>query len=520
MATKFSGGKVLLGSGSFSNEICVSDSGQVISTEAFYQREIQEFVELNGGILLPAFRDGHAHPLFAGREAKGLSISHCQTEAEILSALKEHNALNPELNWIDGAVYNNAIEATFTRQTLDGVLGHIPVVLHGNDHHSLWVNTKALEIAGILTRSKAFGDVAGIDRDEEGLATGILREWPAMRLVLDLAPEKTLEEDLECLVWADKALASAGLVEAYDAWIDPGMAETYLAAADQGLISLSYKLCFRADPVTFQQDLKYIKGMRSAINQRAQLDGNSIKFFVDGVFGNATAMVSVPYESNGSNGSPTWEESALKESIEQANAEGFQIHVHAIGDAALSLALSILEAIPRESLNYRPVLIHAELTTTDLIKRIKNLDAIACVQPYWAQYDGMLNSCRQHLGQERLSNLYSFREMLDNKVNLAFSSDWPVSTYEPLQAISVAVNRRSTEEQIRHNPNQAISLMEALQAYSNGVVAMRSTSTIQVLTIGSEFDAVILDKDIFTLEGLELNSAKVLATYKSGKQIF
>ena len=520
MPTSYHNGKIYLGQGRIVDKVYVSDEGQIIKERTFYNSDQWHEVNLNGALVLPAFRDGHAHPLFAGREAKGLDISDCKNQLELLKALKDHLTANPESTWIDGAVFDRSMKVSFTREFLDSAVDTVPVVLHGDDHHTLWVNTKALEAAGILKERLLSDETPGIDIDDQGLPTGMLREWPAMRLVLDVAPEETLESDVSNMVWADEKLAAAGLVECYDAWIDRGMAETYIAAADQHLLKLDYKLCFRADPDTFFDDLDYIQTMRTEVNKRHRLDGNSIKFFVDGVFGSATALVKEPYESTGEHGNPVWNEELLRKAIHTANADSFQVHIHAIGDAGTALAISILEEIPKGSLKYRPVLIHAELTNESLLNRLKDLNAVAAVQPYWAQHNGMLDSCRHHLGEERLSRLYSFKEMLDLGVCMAFSSDWPVSSFEPLKGLSVAVNRRENDSQEAHNPSQAITLDQAISAYTTGVQAIRGTAIERFFEIGTDFDAVVLDRDIFSLPTMQIAQAKVTATYKAGRQIF
>jgi predicted amidohydrolase YtcJ len=412
------------------------------------------------------------------------------------------------------------LDVAFNRNTLDHAVADIPVVLHGGDHHTLWVNTKALEVAGLFGSNTSNIHTPGVDVDQDSIPTGMLREWPAMRLILELEPERTLQQDIECLVLADRKLAAAGIVECYDAWIDPGMAETYIAAADARKISLDYKLCFRADPNTFLKDLPYINSMRKQVNQRPNLDGNAIKFFVDGVFGSATAMVSAPYESDGSHGVPVWNEEKLREAIKLANAEDYQVHIHAIGDAATSLALEILEEITPRSMAYRPVIIHVELTNADIIKRMKALNAIACVQPYWAQYNGMLQSCIHHLGHERIQSLYAFKDMMVEGVTVVFSSDWPVSNHEPLKGIGVAVNRRETPEQTPHNPNQATTTEQALSAYTTSVVEMREINHTKPLGHGSGFDIVLLDQNILEIPSLDIAKTKVLATFKQGIRIF
>jgi hypothetical protein len=132
----------------------------------------------------------------------------------------------------------------------------------------------------------------------------------------------------------------------------------------------------------------------------------------------------------------------------------------------------------------------------------------------------MLDSCLHHLGQERLSKLYAFKEMLDLGVSVAFSSDWPVSSFEPLKGLSVAVNRRETAAQELHNPSQSITVEQAISAYTAGVQAMRARTKERFFELGSDFDAVVLDQDIFTIPTMEIAKVKVTATYKAGKRIF
>jgi predicted amidohydrolase YtcJ len=149
-----------------------------------------------------------------------------------------------------------------------------------------------------------------------------------------------------------------------------------------------------------------------------------------------------------------------------------------------------------------------------------SVNAIACVQPYWAQHNGMLNSCLSHLGSERLTSLYAFKQMLALGASVAFSSDWPVSSHQPLKGISVAVNRRESLEQTPHNLGQALTLDQAIEAYTTGVQAMRVHKGTGLLAVGSTFDAVVLDADLFSQPSMDIARTSVLATYKAGKQIF
>jgi len=519
LATKFHSGDIYLGNSLFANSVFVSDQGIVTSEAEFLTSEIQQVINLKGNFLSPAFRDGHTHPLFAGRESRGLDISDCLTEAELIKKLKSYSESNAAMSWLDGAVFDRSLDMNFNRTTLDRAVKDKPVVLHGDDHHTLWVNSKALEVAGLLSGRLPLLESGSIDVDDKGIPTGILRDWPAMSLVMNFAPKLTGEEDIAALLWADRKLAAAGIVECFDAWIDTGMAETYLAAWQTGELALDYTLGFRADPITFHTDLPYFVEQRKLLEQsQGQVRGTSVKFFADGVFGSASALVSEPYLSTGEKGQAIWPEEAFREAITLAHKNGFQTHIHSIGDAATSLCLDMLAEL--ESFTYPPVIAHAELTDQSLLSRMASLGVVACVQPYWAQNNGLLLSCQQHLGQERLERLYAFKDIFESGVTTVFSSDWPISSYEPIKGLAVAVNRREHSNQSRHNFGQTVNVEQAIAAYSTNVKLMLNSASTGTLDYGQPFDAVLLDENLLQLDSEHLIKTKVLATYKAGKEIF
>ena len=141
------------------------------------------------------------------------------------------------------------------------------------------------------------------------------------------------------------------------------------------------------------------------------------------------------------------------------------------------------------------------------------------MQPYWAQRNDLLLTCEHHLGQERLDSLYSFRSFVDAGIQTAFSSDWPVSSYKPIEGIATAVFRRLRTDQIPHNESQSISIQEALAAYTTGVTTMLGSAPAD-LNIGSSFSAVLLNADLMHQDLEGFNSLEVLAVYKAGTRLF
>ncbi|MEO0027870.1 MAG: hypothetical protein RL716_1201 [Actinomycetota bacterium] len=221
--------------------------GKVSSTTSNTPADIE--VNLHAAFVMPAFRDGHCHPLFAGREHVGPDVTLAKSLSEIQTVVLGYAKTNPDALWIDGAAYDRSIDARFHRSELDAVVSDRPVVLHGADHHTLWVNTKALELSGLLTNVPPVA-TGSVDLDELGVPTGLLREWEAMQFVMSKIPALTIEQELDCLDWAQASLLRSGIVAVQDAWIDRGMAEIYLESATQGRLRIDTNMAFRADPAS------------------------------------------------------------------------------------------------------------------------------------------------------------------------------------------------------------------------------------------------------------------------------
>lgn len=495
-----------------------------------------EVVDLGGSTVLPAFRDGHAHPLFAAREAMGLQITECRDLESIQQALGVYRRANPGLDWIDGAIYERGITTgreLEAARLLDAVVSDVPVVLHADDHHTLWVNSAALRVAGLDSPAAvemAAGKIqhGSIDVDADGHATGILREWEAMSLVLDRAPQPTMAQDLDALDRAQAQLLSHGLVAAVDAWIDPGMAEAYLALADAGRLRLRIDLAFRFAPGEWRERLPYFVEMRDGITSAGHphLTADSAKFFADGAFGSATAHVHEPYVGTtghaGKHGQAVWGAAEFAEAASAAAAAGFGLHIHAIGDAGVSAALDAIAAVPTEHRSDRQAVIaHVELVRERDWARFVELGVVANFEPFWAQQNAMLTSCLPHLGAERVDGMYAMRSALEAGVRLSFGSDWPVSSYVPLEGIQVAVTRGTLEAPgARWTPEQAMNVSEAVDAYTAAVAAQMGDFKAGTLLPGMRADMVVLATDPLTCASEDLAKCKVLATYIGGQELY
>jgi predicted amidohydrolase YtcJ len=470
-------------------------------------------ISLQCAFVMPAFRDGHCHPLFAGREHVGPDVTTARSITEIQTIISSYASSHPEITWIDGAAYDRSIDAKFHRSELDAAVSDRPVVLHGSDHHTLWVNTKALELSGLLEEIPPVS-AGSVDLDENGIPTGVLREWEAMQFVMEKIPALSLEQELQCLDWAQAELLQSGIVEVQDAWIDPGMSEIYIEAARRGRLRVKTSLAFRADPACWMKDFDYFDRMRSEVFElnNSNLRANAIKFFVDGVLGSSTASVVEPYVAGPkaqTHGEQVWPEGELLKAATEATARGYQLHLHAIGDAAVRTALDVIEAVKSKT---SAVIAHAELISDVDLPRFAQLNVTANLQPLWAREDGQLMSCVPQVGRSRIDRLYRMRDLTSAGVHLSFGSDWPVSSPIPLMGVATAVNRSLPGGQ-SWSIGQGLTIREALWAYTSGVAAQLSNSTEPgTLFNGDAAEFVVLNLNPFEAHGQELFDLRVVAT--------
>ena len=449
---------------------------------------------------MSAFRDGHAHPLFAGREALGPRLDGLGSIAQIQAEVERFAKANPGLDWIVGGAYDRSLAPSFMAEWIDEVVSDRPVVLHASDHHTIWVNHKALERAGVL---ESFPEVATgfADLDEFGRPTGTLRESGAMDIVLEKIPALGVEGELLALDWAQNELLSVGIAQVQDAWIEKGMAEVYLEALARKRLKVATNLAFRITPENKDSDKTYIQGLAKEIESinSPLLKAKTVKFFVDGVLGSGTAMVHEPYQDGSGHGDPVWDAAEFFKTVSEYAALGFQLHIHAIGDAGVTQALDAIERVGRTSLP--SVIAHAELVDPKDIPRFKTLGVIANYQPLWARPDGMLTSCQPKLGQSRIDKMYPIRTLMDAGAKISFGSDWPVSSVNPLLGIQTAVTRSYLGSS--HSPEEAISLTEAIHSYTTAVEEQLGWSLGEQVILSQDPSAVPLD-EISEIQVIEL----------------
>ncbi|MEV2272120.1 amidohydrolase [Nonomuraea africana] len=486
-------------------------------------------VDLEGGFLMPSFGDGHAHPLFGGLEAQGPQIKGLTTVAEIVAEVGRYAAENPSLEWIVGGSYDPSLVpfGEFDARWLDEAVPDRPVVLRAYDYHTVWCNTPALERAGIGP-STPDPRLGWILRRPDGSPLGTLREWHACDLVLDLVPAKSLDELVEGLAEASRTMAAAGITWVQDAWVEPPMVAAYLEAARRGALRFRANLAFRADPDTWRAQRAPFSALRTQVAEAgtALVTAATVKFFADGVIEGGTAAMLEPYvDVPHSCGMPVWEPDALAEAVTAFDADGFQVHIHAIGDGGVRAALDAVERAVRENPAWdrRPVIAHTQLVDPADLPRFAELGVIANFEPLWAQLDPLQTELTvPRLGPSRADLQYPMETLRALGAPLSFGSDWPVSSHEPLLGIQVATTRQTLDGSgDAWTPGERLSVADALTAYTSGVAYQAfAESDRGALDTGKAADLVWLSADLRAEDPRELRHITVLGTWLAGERTF
>ncbi|OFE16228.1 amidohydrolase [Humibacillus sp. DSM 29435] len=488
-----------------------------------------EFLDLAGGFVMPAFADGHAHPLFGGLESDGPSVRGHDSIAGIVAAVRQYAAEHPDLEWIVGASYESSLSPAglFDARWLDEAVSDRPVLLRAWDYHTVWVNTRALELAGIRaeTPDPALGE---IPRRDDGSALGTLREWGAIDLVTAVMPRRSLEARIAAIERAGRHYASLGITWVQDAWVEPEQLEAYLAAAQADRLPIRFNLALYADPRHWPGTLEVLIEGREQVRRLGHplLTANTVKFFADGVVENATAALLEPYMSEpGNTGMLVWSAEGLAEAVAAVDAAGFQPHIHTIGDGAVRLGLDAVEHAERQNgtRDRRAVLAHVQLVDEADLDRFARLDVTANAEPLWAQLDPLMNVLTvPRLGEKRSAAQYQLSTLTSRGARLSFGSDWPVSSADPLEGLAVACSRQTQERQPSGGwtPHERLRIEAALLAYTAGV-AHQAFRTAGLLQVGHDADLVVLSGDPRTVtDPRDLDTLHVTSTWLDGECIF
>jgi predicted amidohydrolase YtcJ len=500
-------------------------------------------LRLDGGLVLPGFQDAHVHTA-----AGGLELARCDLHevepSDYAATVARYAAARPDAAWVLGGGW--VMDAFGTEgprlAALDAVVADRPVLLESTDGHSAWVNSRALELAGV-TRATPDPPRGRIERDAAGEPTGALHE-AAMGLVADHAPRAGQAEWEAAIERGQAHLHRLGITAWQDAAVDPEMLAAYRVVAGRGRLSGRAVAALRWEP---DQGLEQLAGLverrgqgtpegsgehqRGAPGTGARLRASAVKIFADGVFENRTAAVLAPYldgdgRPTGDHGIGMLAADELAAVITALDGEGFDVHVHAIGDRAVRETLDAFGAAAAVNgrRDARHQIAHLQLVHPDDRPRFRRLGVVANAQPYWSCLDGYMRELTlPFLDAERAGWQYPWASLRRAGAVLAFGSDWTVSTANPLEEIEVAVRRVAPDDPDGEPflPDERVDLPTALDAFTSGsAYALRLEADTGSVAPGKLADQAVLDRDPFDRAAGPIGQARVLATLVEGEPVW
>ena len=487
-------------------------------------------IQAAGRTVLPGFQDAHAHPVMEGIALQRCPLNEVEARpAAYLEAIAAYAATHPERAWIDGEGWYMAAfpGGTPRREDLDRAVPDRPAFFTNRDGHGGWANSRALAVAGI-DRGTADPPDGRIERDPDGRPTGALHEG-AMHLVERLIPPPTADELLTGLGRAQAILHAWGITAWQDAIVEPPELAAYRTFAERGRLTGRAVACQWWDR---ERGLEQVEEMIEArrISAVGRLRAGSVKIMQDGVIEDFTAALLEPYldaagRPTANRGLSFVEPGALTAAVTRLDGEGFQVHVHAIGDRAVREALDAIEAArtANGATDGRHHIAHLQLVHPADVPRFAALGVTANIQPLWASRDDqMVELTLPFLGPRRARYLYPFESLRSAGATLAGGSDWNVSTANVLEEVEVAVTRRGRglADEGTLGPGEALTLHDALAAFTRGSAFVnhldRETGTIDV---GKLADLVVLDRDIEVAPD-RVGDGRVLLTLVEGEAVF
>jgi hypothetical protein len=483
-------------------------------------------IDLQGRILLPGFTDAHVHPLSGGLGLLGCNLTGIESPDSVLATIKRYAEAHSEKEWIKA---DNFWLPVFPggnpkKELLDAIIPNRPVYVTSSDGHSAWVNSKALELAGI-TAETADPVNGRIERDARTKApTGTLRE-DAMGLVGSLLPKPTPEELANGLREGLKMASSLGITNIVEASAGEDFIKTYLALAENGELTAHVNISIFGDVAKGREGVQKVLELNQKYAPKAHNDVrfNQVKLFMDGVVEGKTAAMISPYHNDVHKGIANASPEVAGQVIEALDKAGLQIHVHAIGDQAIRQTLDAFENARKVNgiRDSRHHIAHLHVIHPDDWPRFKALDVVPNFQALWATLEDtyMTDLNFPFLGPERLEWQYPIGSIARTGAKLAFGSDWDVSTMDPFDAMQVAVTRRGPDSLAREpwTPQHLVDVQSVVEGYTKtGAWLTFREAECGTLEVGKLADLILLDRDIFEIPKNELYQTQVDMTMFRG----
>ena len=538
--------------GSVAEAVAITDGrivyvGDDVGAQAYVGADTQQ-INLAGRMLMPGIHDAHAHPLSAGQGLRECSLDYAaltieETKSVISACLQETVDQEPDgwltvLYWdFQGMLPTGTIPS---RADLDELATSRPIIVFGLDGHQAWVNSRALELAGVdaSTPDPPDGEIV---RDAEGDPTGLLFDG-AIGLVARLIPSPTLDDDADSLEEAMVTFLEQGITSFLDAATGRRDLRVYARMNEQVPLtpreSVAVVLSER-DLTRLEATMRYLRGLEAGFDGD-RLWVRTVKLFFDGVieFPTQTAALLRPYRVNaGTERNPDWvfgksrgrlyfEPEIATRGIGRLDRAGWQVHVHAIGDRAVRTALDAFEVALEENgpSDLPHAIAHLELVHPADVRRFDDLGVVADMQLQWAERDPYtIDALKPYIGPARWRHLYPAGSLLRAGATLAGGSDWPVDPLNPWRQIEQAVTRELGVDYYDGyagalGPDEAISLEDAIAMHTiGGAIQLGRQDETGSIEVGKLADVIVLDRNLLEIPIQDVSETQVLLTLIGGE---
>lgn len=510
---------------------------------AAYKASAREVVDLGGGMLLPGFIDSHIHPMTP--DVFDISLLGLHTVDDILAAIEGYVAAHPEQTGYAAYGYMTSLfegEELLKgprKERLDAICPDKPIVVYSFDGHAAWLNSKSFELSGITqtTQSTPGGEI--VKDDATGALWGTLKD-SAMSLVPEISlPEGRMTAALHEFNAGLNALGYTSIMAIPGNGFSPVPWALYAKMEAEGALTLRIRGASIVTSWRTEADIERLAQLRDKYSG-GLVKLTTAKFFADGVMDNESAHLLEPYADNPqSTGDSGWAQDAFNEAAAKVSALGVQVHVHAIGDAAVHSALDAIEYARARSPQGegRNAITHLQLVTPQDVARFGELGVIAVANPYWhLKTPDYWEPIEQAALGARAERMYPLKSFADGGATLAFASDFPVTSKpNPFVAIETAVTRNLADgseydvaditdmDDPRYLlwPEERLTVQEAIRALTaGGAYAMFEEGVTGTLRAGNSADLVVIDQDLLRIDPLAISDTRVLRTYLEGKLVY